>query len=182
LDEMKAYRLDMRARMEKVGRDPDSCKILYVVMPTLGDTSQEATEKKTRATRSIDAALGGLAAITEIDFSVFDLDQPLPEVTTNGHAGYLTEFVRVGEQATLRELVAKWSISCMDLVGTPVEVAQQMADAMDYIGGDGFLIAGIGSRRYLTEIVEGLSPQLQKLGVTRSDYSSTTLRGNLMAF
>ena len=182
LEEMKAYRLDMRRRMADVGRDPDSCKILFVVMPTLGETAREAGQKKLRATRSIDAALGSLAAITEIDFSVFDLDQPLPAVTTNGHAGYLSEFARVGEQTTLRELVSNWSISCLDLVGTPAEVADQMAEAMAFIGGDGFLIAGIGSRRYLTEVVDGLTPQLRTIGATRDEYSHDTLRGNLMAF
>lgn len=183
LDEMKAYRADLRRRMEQIGRDPDSCKILYVVMPTLGDTTREATEKKKRSHRNVDAALGSLSAITEIDFSVFDLDQPLPAVTTNGHAGYLTEFARVGaQQATLRELVANWSISCLDLVGTPGQVAQQMAEAIDYVGGDGFLFAGLGSRRYLTEVVDGLAPELQRLGVTRQEYSGETLRENLLAF
>jgi hypothetical protein len=57
-----------------------------------------------------------------------------------------------------------------------------MSETAEYVGGDGFLIAGIGSRRYLTEIVDGLAPELQKLGVTRTEYSSTMLRDNLMAF
>ncbi len=106
LDEMKAYRIDLRRRMETFGRDPDSCKIMWVVMPTLGDTSHEASAKKLRSSRSIDAALGSLSAITEIDFSLFDLDEPLPAVTTNGHAGYLAEFARLGSaQSSLRELL-----------------------------------------------------------------------------
>jgi alkanesulfonate monooxygenase SsuD/methylene tetrahydromethanopterin reductase-like flavin-dependent oxidoreductase (luciferase family) len=149
----------------------------------LGDTSREASEKKMRSSRSIDAALGSLSAITEIDFSVFDLDEPLPPVTTNGHAGYLAEFARLGSaQSSLRELLKNWSISCMDLVGTPAEVAAQMAETIDYVGGDGFLLAGIGNRRYLTEVVDGLSPELQKLGVVRTEYESTRLRENLFAF
>jgi FMN-dependent oxidoreductase (nitrilotriacetate monooxygenase family) len=183
LEEMREYRADMRRRMEANGRDPDTCKILFVMMPVLGDTTAEAAEKKRRSVRSVDAALGSLSAITEIDFSVFDLDSPLPEVTTNGHAGYLSEFTRLGAaSATLRELLQGWSISCLDLVGEPSEVAQQMADVMAYVGGDGFLIAGMGNRRYVTEIVDGLAPELQKLGVTRTEYSGATLRENLLAF
>jgi long-chain alkane monooxygenase len=183
LDEMKAYRADLRERLEKAGRDPDGCKIMFVVSPVLGMTGHEAREKKARSHRAVEAALGSLAAITEIDFSVFDLDAPLPEVTTNGHAGYLTEFSRVGRQhATLRELVQNWSISCLDLAGSPAEVAGQMAEAMDYVGGDGFLLAGIRSRRYLTEIVEGLATELRAGGAIRPDYAATTLRDNLMSF
>jgi long-chain alkane monooxygenase len=183
LEEMKRYRADMHQRMEQIGRDPDTCKILFVVMPVIGNTTREATEKRARSRRSVDAALGSLSAITEIDFSVFDLDEPLPDVSTNGHAGYLSEFSRIGaQQATLRELVENWSISCLDLVGTPSDVASAMSDTIEYVGGDGFLIAGIGSRRYLTEIVDGLAPELQNMGVVRSEYSSTMLRDNLMAF
>jgi len=183
LDEMKTYRADLRRRLEEAGRDPDSCKIMFVLAPTLGATGQEAREKKARAHRQVEAALGSLAAITEIDFSVFDLDAPLPPATTNGHAGYLKEFARVGEQhATLREHIQNWSISCLDLVGSPAEVAGQMAEAMDYVGGDGFLLAGIGSRRYLTEITEGLAAELSTGGATRTEYVSTTLRENLMSF
>jgi FMN-dependent oxidoreductase (nitrilotriacetate monooxygenase family) len=183
LDEMKDYRADLRRRLEKAGRDPDTCKIMFVLAPTLGATTHEAREKKARSRRNVEAALGSLAAITEIDFSVFDLDAPLPPVTTNGHAGYLTEFARVaGQHATLREHIEAWSISCLDLVGSPAEVAEQMAEAMDYVGGDGFLLAGIGSRRYLTEIVEGLAAELSAGGATRSEYASATLRENLMSF
>ncbi|MBM9467365.1 NtaA/DmoA family FMN-dependent monooxygenase [Nakamurella leprariae] len=183
VEQMAAYRVDMHRRMEAIGRDPSTCKLLFVVMPVLGDTERAATAKRTRSTRNIDAALGSLSAITEIDFSAFDLDQPLPAVTTNGHAGYLAEFARVGAaQSTLRELVNNWSISCLDLVGTPETVAEQMAETMEIVGGDGFLIAGVSSRRYLTEVVDGLAPALQAIGATRSEYSSTTLRGNLMEF
>jgi alkanesulfonate monooxygenase SsuD/methylene tetrahydromethanopterin reductase-like flavin-dependent oxidoreductase (luciferase family) len=181
--EMKDYREDMHRRMQAIGRDPQSCKILFVIMPVLGDTTAEATAKKARSRRDVSAALGSLSAITEIDFSVFDLDSPLPQVATNGHAGYLSEFARLGAaQATLRDLVDIWSISCLDLVGTPSEVAAKMAETMDEIGGDGFLVAGMGSRRYLTEIVDGLTPALQAMGAVRSEYGAPTLRENLMAF
>jgi hypothetical protein len=46
-------------------------------------------------------------------------------------------------------------------IGTPDEVAERMAAAMDEIGGDGFLISTPFqrvSRRYVNEIREGLVP------------------------
>jgi FMN-dependent oxidoreductase (nitrilotriacetate monooxygenase family) len=183
LDEMREYRVDMHRRMQDLGRDPASCKIMFVLKPVLGETHEQAVRKRERSVLDPEVALGGLAAITEIDFSVFDLDAPLPEVSTNGHAGYLAELSKMGkEQATLRELTEKFSISCLDLVGTPEEVADEMAAAMDHVGGDGFLMTGLSSRRYLTEVVDGLVPALQRIGATRRSYSDDTLRGNLMAF
>src|SRR3984957_18694726 len=40
---MKAYRDDVRARMAGWGRDPDSCKVLFLVAPIIGETEEEAT-------------------------------------------------------------------------------------------------------------------------------------------
>src|SRR5580698_6724662 len=36
---MKAYRDDVRARMAAAGRDPDSCKVLFLVSPIFGETA-----------------------------------------------------------------------------------------------------------------------------------------------
>jgi alkanesulfonate monooxygenase SsuD/methylene tetrahydromethanopterin reductase-like flavin-dependent oxidoreductase (luciferase family) len=41
---MKVYRDDIRARMAEIGRDPDECKLLFVVSPTIAATEQEARE------------------------------------------------------------------------------------------------------------------------------------------
>jgi FMN-dependent oxidoreductase (nitrilotriacetate monooxygenase family) len=183
LEAMRAYREDMHRRLEAAGRDPGTCKILFVIMPTLGETTAEAADKKARAGRNATAALASMSAITEVDFSVFDLDAPLPDVTTNGHAGYLSEFARfAGQRSTLREALRSWSISCLDLVGEPAEVAEKMAEAMAFIGGDGFLFSGVSSRRYTTELVDGLVPELQKLDVVRRSYDGSTFRENLLSF
>ena len=38
------------------------------------------------------------------------------------------------------------------------------------------------NRRYVTEITDGLVPELQKLGLTRSEYTTTMLRDTLREF
>ncbi len=43
---MRAYREDVRARMVAHGRDPDSCKVLFLVAPIIAETEEEAQEKK----------------------------------------------------------------------------------------------------------------------------------------
>ena len=81
---MKSYRDDVRARMTAHGRDPDGCKVLFLVAPILGETDVEAQERKrmraARAAEQIEQRLAFFGKLTNIDFSVFDLDQPLSGV------------------------------------------------------------------------------------------------------
>ena len=46
IEAMKAYRDDIRARMEANGRNPDDCKVLYLVSPIVADTDEEAHAKR----------------------------------------------------------------------------------------------------------------------------------------
>lgn len=184
---MKAYRDDIRARMEKSGRDPDQCKLMFVVSPVLGDTDAEAQARLARMREASDwnaqAALAHLSALTENDFSAFDLDAPVPSVGTNGHRSTLGDFLaRGGDHATLREAAANWTISCVPLAGAPETVAQRMGEVIDEVGGDGFLISGELSRRYIGEICDGLVPALQRAGRVRTEYEHPLFRDNLMAF
>jgi hypothetical protein len=60
-----------------------------------------------------------------------------------------------------------------------------MGAVMGQVGGDGFLITSPVmrlNRRYVTEITDGLVPALMKLGLTRSQYTTTMLRDHLREF
>jgi len=58
-----------------------------------------------------------------------------------------------------------------------------MSEIIDAVGGDGFLIIDPEfTRRYISEIADGLTPALQKLGVVRKKYEQAMLRDNLLAF
>jgi FMN-dependent oxidoreductase (nitrilotriacetate monooxygenase family) len=184
---MKEYRDDIRRRAVAAGRNPDDCKVLFIVSPTLGETMDEAREKAERGKRMadqmIEAALGHLSALTENDFSKFDLDSPVPQVTTNGHRSTLMDFLSLGNDGkTLREVAASWTISSLDLVGTPDSVAEEMGEAMEAVGGDGFLITGKPNRRYISEIADGLAPALKRRGLIRSEYEHQYLRDTLKEF
>jgi FMN-dependent oxidoreductase (nitrilotriacetate monooxygenase family) len=190
--EMKAFRDDIRARAEKAGRDPNEIKVLFCVTPTLGETEFEAQEKHKRQMSSdyfITDTLASISAITEIDFSQFDLDKPLPEkLVTNGESGSLDKFQQWGSGMTLRELVVSGGgglVSSVELIGTPDQVAERMGEVMEEVGGDGFLITTPVlrvSRRYLTEVADGLVPALQKRGLARTSYTHDLLRDNLREF
>lgn len=189
---MKEFRDDIRARAAAIGRDPDSIKVMFCVTPTLGETEADAREKHERQLNApyfIDDMLASISAITDIDFSQYDLDKPLPEkLSTNGEQGSLDKFQQWGTGKTLRELVvdgAGGMVSSVELVGTPKSVAARMAEVMEEVGGDGFLITTpvlrVG-RRYLVEVADGLVPELQRLGCTRTEYTHQLLRDNLREF
>ena len=185
---MKQYRDDVRAHAVKFGRDPDNIKVLFLIYPFLGETSEEALAKYRRMVASDDfvhAALASVGQITDIDFSRFDLDEPLPRITTNGEQGSLDKFAQWGTNKTLRQLASERFDSGLDLIGTPDEVADRMGRAMEEIGGDGFLISTPFqrvSRRYINEVCEGLVPALQRRGLVRETYTRSTLRETLREF
>jgi long-chain alkane monooxygenase len=186
---MKEYRDDVRAHAVKFGRNPDDIKALFLVYPTLGETSKEAREKHRRMVAApvfVEASLASSGTTSDIDFSQFDLDKPLPcRLTTNGEQGSLDKFQQWGSGKTLRQLASERFDSELDLIGAPDEVADKMARAMEEVGGDGFLISTPfqrTGRRFINEVCEGLVPALQRRGLVRDAYTQPTLRQTLREF
>jgi FMN-dependent oxidoreductase (nitrilotriacetate monooxygenase family) len=185
---MIQYRDDVRARAAAAGRDPDAIKVLFLIYPVLGDTTEEALARHQRMVSSdwfVEAALASIGTVTDIDFSQYDLDAELPRLTTNGEQGSLDKFAQWGSGKTLRQLAGERFESGLYLIGTPDDVAAKMARAMEQIGGDGFLISTPFqriSRRTIIEVTEGLVPALQRLGVVRDRYTQTMLRDTLLEF
>ena len=189
IEGMKGYRDDIRTQMRAFGRDPDRCKVLFMVYPILADTAAGAREKADK--RAVDAAanlnerMAQIGWTTNIDFSDHDLDAPLQELTTNGHQSSLQNFIRKAGGRTLREAVIAHSSTgaSVDLVGTPDQVAGQMAEIMQEVGGDGFLIALPNvSRKTVAEVTDGLVPALQQRGLVPTNYGCKQFRDNLLEF
>lgn len=175
----------MRSRVAAAGRDPDSCKVLFVVAPTLGETDEEAHDRARRRQAQREAApevtLAMMGSLTDIDFSTFDLDAPLAELTTNGQQGTLKRFLAQGR--TLREVARNYRFGFEEaVVGSIGHVADVMEEAMAEVGGDGFMFNGPLSRRYVAEITDGLVPELQRRGLVRTAYAHAHFRDNLFDF
>ena len=66
--------------------------------------------------------------------------------------------------------------------GTAEQVARQMAETMEEVGGDGFLINGPLVPRFVGRIVDGLIPVLQTQGLARRSYAHAGFRKNLMSY
>jgi alkanesulfonate monooxygenase SsuD/methylene tetrahydromethanopterin reductase-like flavin-dependent oxidoreductase (luciferase family) len=86
---------------------------------------------------------------------------------------------------TLRQLVIERTNRGLELVGTAEQVAKKMGEAMEEVGGDGFLISKQGrdlSRQYISSVTDRLTPALQLLGLARTEYTKNTLRETLREF
>ena len=175
--------------MRACGRDPSTCKLLFIVTPVIGQTEEEAREKASqrvaRAGTSLDVRPAQLGWITNIDFSDFDLDAPVGELTTNGDQESLRQFLLKAGKRTLREAIIDYTTrgGSVDLVGAPDQIAAQMGEVMEEVGGDGFLFTqGNMSRRTIVEVTDGLVPALQQRGLVRSAYGHQKFRDNLLEF
>lgn len=118
----------------------------------------------------------------EIDYSKLPLDEPMPKATGNGEKSVIEAYLKAGEM-TLRDVAIKRQLgSFADLVGSPDTVAAKMGEIMEEVGGDGFIISGPVTRRAITELTDGLAPELRRRGLIREDYPHSTFRENLLAF
>lgn len=191
LDAMKAYRDDISRRALKHGRDPKDIKVLYLVNPVLADTQRAADElyeMKWGARQSnafLEQALSTMSYFSGIDFSQFDLDEPMPDLTgkVNGHQSSMARYAKDSRDKTLRELaLGQDVVESIKLVGTPDSVSAVMEEAMEHVGGDGFLMANDIDRRTVASIADGLVPALRKRGAVREHYDHELFKDNLKAF
>jgi len=188
---LKEYRDGIRSLAAKHCRNPNDVKVMYLVSPILGDTEAQAQENYERRYAMDEARIQAFhkhgGAYFNLDFSKYDLDKPFTDLDlkTEGHQSTLDGFLRhaQGGKRTLREMIVSYKPSSLEFVGTPESVAEQMEAAMAEIGGDGYLIQFRPlTRRYITEITEGLVPALQRRGVVRTHYKHSLLRDNLLEF
>jgi alkanesulfonate monooxygenase SsuD/methylene tetrahydromethanopterin reductase-like flavin-dependent oxidoreductase (luciferase family) len=190
IEAMRAYREDVHKHMKAAGRKPSDCKILFLINPIIGETEQDALERKKQrqglADKHIEQRLAHFGKVTNIDFGQFDLDKPLPDhVTTNGHQLNLDQFRAMAKGRSIRQTMASFNAVdlSIDLCGTCDSISARMGEVMDEVGGDGFLFSMPNvNRRTLAEIEDGLIPALQDRGLARKAYEHKHFRDNLLAF
>ena len=182
----KAFYADLKARVAKCGRSPDSLKIMPGVLTVVGRTRDEAQEKFERLQALIHPELGvaALSDIVALDLRPFPLDGPLPEVplsnSQQGRQQMVVEMAR-SENLTIRQLYKRVATARGHRVA--VGTATDIADALEewYRGGaaDGFNIMPQVLPAGLDEFVELVIPELQRRGLFRTRYEGRTLRENV---
>jgi N-acetyl-S-(2-succino)cysteine monooxygenase len=182
----KAFYADLKARVARCGRSPDSLKIMPGVLTVVGRTRDEAQEKFERLQALIHPELGvaALSDIVALDLRPFPLDGPLPEVplsnSQQGRQQMVVEMAR-SENLTIRQLYKRVATARGHrvVVGTAIDIADALEEW--YRGGaaDGFNIMPQVLPAGLNEFAELVIPELQRRGLFRTRYEGRTLRENV---
>lgn len=188
IPDMQAFRADIHARMEKRGRRPQECQVLVSVDPIIGETRSIAEEKAAYLNDLVDPELG-LALVSAnigFDLSRYPLDQPLQDVATSEGSRGSFDVILQGtrsEGLTLGEAAKRFAVSelCPQVVGTAVDIADQLQAMFDSGGCDGFILTPTTFPGCFEQFSRSVVPELQRRGLVRTRYEGRTLRENLRA-
>ena len=180
-----AFYADVKGRTERAGRDPDSIKILPGAFVVVGDSDDEAREKRMRLDSLVheQSAIASLSIALGVDASKFDPDGPLPEIpetnqSRSGRARVVALAAR--EKLTVRQLAQRLGgYAGLAFVGTAKTIADQMEQHFVERGCDGFNVMFPFLPAGLEDFVEKVVPELQRRGLFRREYQGPTLRDNL---
>ena len=185
LEAGRAYYADVKGRMEKAGREPDQMKILPGCMVVVGDSLDEAKEKRALLDSKVhfDSAIASLSISLGHDASKFDPDGPLPEVPeSNASKSGRERAIALAkrENLTVRQLAQRLGgYSGLCILGTPEQIADEMEDWLETRGSDGFNLMFPYLPEGLDDFVDRVVPVLQRRGLFRTEYEGATLRENL---
>src|SRR4051812_8979417 len=183
-DGQTLYR-DIKGRMEKLGRDPDHLKLLPGAFVVVGESEQEAKEKRATLDGLVhyDSAIASLSIALGTDASKFDPDGPLPDIPeTNASKSGRDRTIALARRDNLsvRQLAQRLGgYSGLALVGTASSIADTMAEWLETGGSDGFTVMFSHLPEGLDRFVERVVPELQRRGLFRTAYEGPTLRDNL---
>ncbi len=183
-DGQKLY-ADIKGRMDKLGRDRDHLKILPGAFVVVGESVEQAREKRAKLDSMVhyDSAIASLSVQLGTDASGFDPDGQLPDIPeTNASKSGRQRLVDVAvrDKLTVRQLAQRvGGYGGLAFVGTPVAIADQMEEWLTNYGCDGFNIMFPFLPAGLDDFVDKVVPELQKRGIFRTQYEGRTLRENL---
>ena len=185
IEDGREFYADVKSRMKKLGRNPDHLKILPACLVVVGDTVEEAREKRAVLDSKVhlDSAIASLSISLGTDASKFELDGPLPETPeTNASKSGRARVIRMAEEEklTVRQLAQRMGgFSGLALVGTAETIADEMEEWIETEASDGFTIMFPFLPEGLDLFVDRVTPELQRRGLLRRDYEGATLRENL---
>ncbi|OOF90954.1 hypothetical protein ASPCADRAFT_177958 [Aspergillus carbonarius ITEM 5010] len=177
---------DIKGRAVAAGRKRDHIKILPAAFIVIGDTVEEAQEKRLRLDSLVhyDSAIASLSVVLGTDAAGLDPDAPLPEdlPETNASKTGREGAVKLGKEEglTVRQLAQRYGgYSGLAFVGTPESIADEIEKWLDQDAADGFTVVFPFLPQGLEDVTRRLVPELQRRGIFRSEYEGSTLREHL---
>lgn len=176
---------DVKGRMEALGRPRDHLKILPGAFVVVGDSLDEAQQKRAALDTFVhyDSGIASLSIALGHDVSGFDPDGPLPEIPESNASRSarqrIVDWARE-ESLTIRQLAQRvGGYAGLEMIGTPAAIADQMEAWLVGEGCDGFNVMFPWLPGGLDDFVDKVVPELQRRGIFRHEYEGTTLREHL---
>jgi FMN-dependent oxidoreductase (nitrilotriacetate monooxygenase family) len=185
LDEGQAFYADVKGRMDASGRDRDHLKILPGAFVVVGETVEEAREKRAQLDSLVhyESAIASLSIALGHDVSSFDPDGPLPDIPeSNASKSSRDRVVALAKRdnLTVRQLAQRLGgYSGLAFVGTPQTIADSMEEWLERDACDGFNVMFPFVPQGLEDFVDKVVPELQRRGLFRREYEGRRLRENL---
>jgi N-acetyl-S-(2-succino)cysteine monooxygenase len=182
----QAFYADLKGRMPRFGRDPDSLKILPGLIVTVAQSEAEARARHEAYQELIHPDVGVALLSTRMghDLRGLPLDEPLPELPKNDVIGSRSDMMIAlarRDNLTIRQLYKIFAASRghASIIGSPKQVADMMEQWFSERGCDGFNILVPSFPHDFTAFVDLVVPELQRRGIYRTKYEGTTLRDSL---
>jgi FMN-dependent oxidoreductase (nitrilotriacetate monooxygenase family) len=184
--EARAFYADVKGRAKKIGRNPDHIKILPGAFVVVGDSLDEAKEKRARLDSLVnyDSSIAAVSIALGVDARQFDPDKPLPDdiPETQASKSGRERVIELGrrENLTVRQIAGRLGgYGGLGMLGTPAIIADQMEEWLLTEACDGFNVMFPYLPGGLDDFVDKVVPELQRRGLFRTEYEGTTLRENL---
>lgn len=182
----RAFYADVKGRARKIGRNPDHIKILPGAFVVVGDSLDEAQEKRARLDSLVnyDSSIAAVSMALGVDARQFDPDKPLPAdiPETEASKSGRDRVIELGkrENLTVRQIAGRLGgYGGLGMLGTPAMIADQMEEWLVTEACDGFNVMFPYLPGGLDDFVDKVVPELQRRGLFRTEYEGTTLRENL---
>lgn len=184
IDGVKAIVDDIRAKAMDYGRQSDDVKVFMGATIVTGRTEAEAREKFEDYRRyvSSEAALVHAAASLGIDFSKYDLDEPIETGKSNAIVSNVEAVSRqAGPQWTKRKLLEQMVLGSRQtpMIGSAEHIADQLMAWSNEAGIDGFNLSRSVVPECFDDIIEHVIPLLQERGVYKTAYKEGPMRQKL---
>jgi alkanesulfonate monooxygenase len=182
----RAFYADVKGRAAKAGRNPDHIKILPGAFTIIGESLDEAQEKRARLDSLVnyDSGIAAVSIALGTDARAYDPDKPLPQdipetdASKSGRERVIALARR--ENLTVRQLAGRLGgYGGLAMMGTPKMIADQMEEWLVTEASDGFNVMFPYLPGGLDDFVDKVVPELQRRGLFRREYEGKTLRENL---
>ena len=170
----------IREQARSEGRDPADLRFIMMATVVVAPTQAEARDKQAALAEHVDVE-GMLALYSGL--SGIDLSRSLADAAASqgqGIAAVVEGFTaanarRIAQTQDLANFGPQGGRECF-LVGSPVQIADQLCSWMEEAGVDGFNLQRSGEPDHLIDFIDLVVPELQNRGRYKTAYRDGTFR------